>query len=180
MGKKAENKEEDKEPRKGFVARVYPVFVDLTQRYKALTVMLILGLVVLSGYVAVNYVPVSFFPPADKTQFVIDVLLPYGYDLRATDEKVKLLEEKLARMKTTKAAQPKSIFGKENPKLPLIKDYAVYVGRSGPRFFIAVIPQPPKSRMAHIMVTTPQRVVHQACSKGVEEVCQGKNLRRQG
>ena len=146
---------EKPEKKKGVYEVIYSTFVNITQRFKFLTVMTLLGLVVLAGYVAANYIPVAFFPAADKTQFTADIFLPNGYDIHATNEKVKLLEKKLREMQKTKLAQPPGILGKENPKKPLINDYAAYVGRSGPRFFIAVIPKVPKRRMAHIMATTP-------------------------
>lgn len=147
--------EGEKSKSRGVYDVIYSSFVDFTQKFKLITILAVFSLVVLAGYVAKNYIAVSFFPAADKTQFIAKVYLPYGYDIYATDEKVRLLEKKLDELRTTKAVQPPGLFEKEKPAEPLIIDYASYVGRFGPRFYIAVKPEPPKSRMAQIMATTP-------------------------
>lgn len=156
FGKKKENEtnQEDAPKRKGLFERIYSAFVDFTQRFKAVTLLIIFSLLLLSGYLAVYHIPLSFFPAADKTQFVVKLFLPHGYDIHATDEKVKLLEKKLDELRETKLARPPGLFEKESPPAPLIVDYATYVGRFGPKFYIALLPVPPKARMAQIMVTT--------------------------
>lgn len=150
-----ETAEEEKPKRRGAYDILYSAFVDFTQRFKLITILIVFSLVILAGYVAKNYIPLSFFPAADKTQFIAKIYLPYGYDIHATDEKVRLIEKKLSEMRSVKVSRPPGLFEKEKPAEPLIIDYAAYVGRFGPRFYIAVKPEPPKSRMAQIMVTTP-------------------------
>ncbi|MCE1249007.1 MAG: efflux RND transporter permease subunit, partial [Firmicutes bacterium] len=133
--------------------RIYYKFVDLTQRFKAFSLFTLLGLFVASLYMAANYIPISFFPPADKSQFLVNVFLPEGSDIYATRDRVALIEKKLEQMKKEISQEPNGK-GKENGK-PLVSSYVTYLGQSGPRFFIAILPRAPMNRYAHIMVTTP-------------------------
>ena len=157
--KKEEREEKDEKDentkKRSFYGNIYSGFVEFTQRFKFITILIVFSLLALAGFLAKNYIALSFFPAADKTQFIAKIYLPYGYDIYSTNEKVKQLEKKLEEMRKTKVAQPPGMFEKEKPVEPLINDYAAYVGRFGPRFFIAVKPEPPKARMAQIMVTTP-------------------------
>jgi multidrug efflux pump subunit AcrB len=149
-GKSAE--EHKKEP--GTVQKIYSRFVDLTQKYKALSLTLVAFMFFSSLYLTAKYIPLSFFPTADKSQFVVHIFLPEGSDIYATEKKVAQIEKKLEEMKKTVTAGNGGFFHKSEGK-HMINDYITYIGQPGPRFYISLFPRPPQARYAHIMVTTP-------------------------
>ncbi len=62
--------------------------------------------------------PQNFFPSLDKPYFRADVLLPEGYDIRATEHTVRRMEEWLA-------AQPE------------VKRVSATMGSTPPRYYLA-------------------------------------------
>ena len=120
------------------LSNFYYWIIDLTLKLKYLVILLIIGVLVLTGYVAITYIPISFFPPAEKTQFVIDLWLPEGYDLKATEEKAALIEDELMKLKERGD----------------INNYVVYLGFGGPRFFIAISPVAPREYYAQFVINT--------------------------
>jgi multidrug efflux pump subunit AcrB/outer membrane protein TolC len=80
-------------------------------------------------------VPQRLFPTAERNQFIIDVWLPEGTRIEATDATTHRIEAALARE-------------------PLVRNYASYVGASFPRFYYNVNPQIPAPNYAQILVNT--------------------------
>ena len=147
--------DEDKEKESGIVQRIYGRFVDLTQKHKTLSLTLVALMFLSSLYLTAKYIPLSFFPTADKSQFIVNVFLPEGSDIYATEKKVAQIETKLEEMKKTITTGNGGIFGHKSEGKPLIYDYITYIGQPGPRFYISLMPRPPQARYAHVMVTTP-------------------------
>jgi hypothetical protein len=81
-----------------------------------------------AGAWAFRYVPQQFFPNAERNQFVVDVWMPQGSRIEATDTVVKRIEHELRSDKT--------------------------VGQSSPRFYYNVNPQQPDSAYAQFIVNT--------------------------
>ena len=52
-------------------------------------------LAVITGAVVLHHVPERFFPFAERDQFVIDVWLPEGWKVEATEAAVKRIEAEL-------------------------------------------------------------------------------------
>jgi multidrug efflux pump subunit AcrB/outer membrane protein TolC len=77
----------------------------------------------------------QFFPLAERDQFVMDVWLPEGSRIEATDTVVKHIEETLHTR-------------------PEVRSYTSFLGSSAPRFYYNVNPQPPASNYAQILVNT--------------------------
>lgn len=119
-----------KEPSK--FARFYHKAIDFTQKYKAASLISVGGLLVLA-VLASSLVPTSFFPPAGRSEFLMDVWLPEGYDLQTTNSKVKQLEGEL-----------KGLDG--------VESWTSYVGFGGPRFHISVNAEPPKTYYSQMVV----------------------------
>lgn len=87
---------------------------------------------------AVSLIPklgFSFFPSADRDQFTIDVWLPEGRDIRATERAVQKVEKLLAGQKG-------------------IVSYVSYIGQGGPRFYYNVNPEVPTPNYAQLVVNT--------------------------
>ncbi len=140
----------------GGLARIYYGMVDLILKFKLLVLAGVILLFAGSLYVAANYIPLSFFPPADKSQFVLNVWLPEGWDLTGTSRITEQLEGRLKELKDVEAAEKKSplLFWSPPKKLPLVESYVSYLGAGGPRFFIAIAPEADQTRYAQVMVNT--------------------------
>jgi multidrug efflux pump subunit AcrB/outer membrane protein TolC len=81
------------------------------------------------------FVPQQFFPSAERNQFVIDVWMPQGARIEATDAVMGRIEKDLAARKG-------------------IEHYATFVGRSAPRFYYNVNPQQPDGAYGQFIVNT--------------------------
>ena len=113
---------------------VYDRILVVAMRRKALT--LVLGLLaVLAGVALRTMLDERFFPPAERDQFAINVWLPEGSRLEATDAAVRAIEGRLA-------ADPE------------VTAYASFIGRGGPRFFLSFEPALPRPNIAQILVNT--------------------------
>ena len=120
------------------LANFYYWLVDTIIKLKYLVVLIIIG--ILAGTVMIaKGIPISFFPPAEKTQSVIDLWLPEGYDLKANEEKAKIIENKLMELKDK----------------GLVDNYVAYIGFGGPRFFIAISPVAPREYYTQFVINTP-------------------------
>lgn len=87
---------------------------------------------------AITLIPklgLQFFPSAVRSQFTIDVWLPEGRDIRAT-ERV--------------AAHVESILNHQQG----IESVATYIGQGGPRFYYNISPEAPAANYAQIVVNT--------------------------
>jgi multidrug efflux pump subunit AcrB/outer membrane protein TolC len=93
----------------------------------------VVAFVVGLGILAV--VPQLFFPLAERDQFVMDVWLPEGAKIEATDAAVRRIEAVLSKEKQ-------------------VKMYASFMGESAPRFYYNVNPQAPAANYAQILVNT--------------------------
>lgn len=96
------------------------------------------GLATVAALLAVLYIPrlgVQFFPSAQRNQFRIDVWLPEGSDITATEATVEKVE---------------TLLGKQQG----IRSWIAYVGRGGPRFYYNISPEPPAANYAQLVVNT--------------------------
>ncbi len=80
-------------------------------------------------------VPKEFFPNAERDTFVIDVWLPEGSDIEATDRVVKRLEKRLNREKK-------------------VARFSAYVGKGAPRFELGLNPEAQAPNYGLLVVTT--------------------------
>jgi outer membrane protein TolC len=87
------------------------------------------------GVMLFVFVPQQFFPSAERNQFVIDVWMPQGTRIEATDAIMGRIEKELASRKG-------------------IAHYATFVGQSAPRFYYNVNPQQPDGAYGQFIVNT--------------------------
>jgi multidrug efflux pump subunit AcrB/outer membrane protein TolC len=92
-------------------------------------------LAVAAGLGILRLVPQLLFPLAERDQFVMDVWLPEGSKIEATDAAVRRIEAVLKQE-------------------PLVKAYTSFLGASAPRFYYNVNPQAPAANYAQILVNT--------------------------
>jgi multidrug efflux pump subunit AcrB len=100
---------------------------------------LVAGVVIVLFIVSVfgmRFVEQQFFPNSDRTEVLIDVTLPQGTSIEATEVAVKKLEGWL----------------RKQPEAKIVTSYA---GGGAPRFFLAYNPELPNSNFAKLIVSTP-------------------------
>jgi len=95
-----------------------------------------LGLVaVAGGIVLYRLLPQQFFPSAERNQFVVDVWMPQGARIGATDEVMRRIERSLRAHDQ-------------------IAHFATFLGQSAPRFYYNVNPQLPDTAYGQFIVNT--------------------------
>jgi multidrug efflux pump subunit AcrB/outer membrane protein TolC len=126
------------EPRKltplDHMQRYYNKAITWAMRNKR-TVLVSSVLAVVAGIGILLMVPQLFFPLAERDQFVMDVWLPEGAKIEATDAAVRRIE---------------AVLGKEAQ----VRSYTSFLGESAPRFYYNVNPQIPAANYAQILVNT--------------------------
>jgi multidrug efflux pump subunit AcrB/outer membrane protein TolC len=90
---------------------------------------------VAAGAFVLHIVPERFFPFAERDQFVIDVWLPEGWKVEATEAAVKRIEDVLRHEKE-------------------VVNFTSFIGSSFPRFYYNVNPQLPDKNYAQMLVST--------------------------
>ncbi len=116
--------------------RVYTKFMTVAIRFRfvtiAVVVLVFFGVMQLGGYIQS-----IFFPPSDRTQFLVDFYLPEGTDYRVT--KAQALEAE---------AYILSKFKDD------VKNVALYIGEGGPRFQFAASGEQQSPNYAQFMVNS--------------------------
>lgn len=112
----------------------YGVWIKVFMKRKSLAFMLG-GCAFVLGVVLFVLVPQQFFPSAERNQFVVDVWMPQGSRIEATDAVMVRIEKALASSKG-------------------IAHYATFVGQSAPRFYYNVNPQQPDGAYGQFIVNT--------------------------
>lgn len=85
--------------------------VDVLLRFRAVTIVVVVAMFVLSLW-AMGRMPQNFFPQLSKPYFRADVLLPEGYDIEATTERLAQMDEwlrsqpEVKRVSTTAGGTP--------------------------------------------------------------------------
>jgi multidrug efflux pump subunit AcrB/outer membrane protein TolC len=92
-------------------------------------------LAVAAGGFVLHRIPERFFPFAERDQFVVDVWLPEGWKVEATEAAVRRVEAVLREEKE-------------------VVNYTAFIGSSFPRFYYNVNPQLPDKNYAQLLVST--------------------------
>ncbi len=113
---------------------VYNRIIVVAMNWKALA--LAAGVcAVIGGVLVLQHIPQRFFPFAERDQFVIDVWLPEGWKVEATQAAVQRIEAALQHEKE-------------------VVNYTSFIGSSAPRFYYNVNPQLPDKNYAQLLVST--------------------------
>ena len=113
---------------------VYNRVIVIAMRWKP--VALAAGVVaVIAGALVLKHIPQRFFPFAERDQFVVDVWLPEGWRVEATDAAMRRIETVLQHEKE-------------------VVNYTSFIGSSAPRFYYNVNPQLPDKNYAQLLVAT--------------------------
>jgi multidrug efflux pump subunit AcrB/outer membrane protein TolC len=99
------------------------------------TVLISGAAVFLVGLGVLQLVKQQFFPLAERDQFVMDIWMPEGSRIEATDAAVRRVEQAIHAE-------------------PMVKNYSSFIGAGAPRFYYDISPQPPAENYAQILVNT--------------------------
>jgi multidrug efflux pump subunit AcrB len=86
--------EEPTDPYKGFIFTGYKWLLDKAMRFRWITVILLVGCLLVSGW-AFQFVKQAFFPPSTTPMFYMDIQMPEGTHIDDTYEKVRVIEKEL-------------------------------------------------------------------------------------
>ncbi|GAA0247146.1 efflux RND transporter permease subunit [Marinomonas primoryensis] len=86
--------EEPTDPYKGFIFTGYKWLLDKAMRFRWVTVILLVGCLLVSGW-AFQFVKQAFFPPSTTPMFYMDIQMPEGTHIDDTYEKVRVIEKEL-------------------------------------------------------------------------------------
>ncbi len=111
--------------------RYQPALIKALNRPK--TVLVLVFFLFLGSLLLFNFVGFSYFPKAEKPMFFINIDMPQGTGIGATDRVVREVESYLD-------AQP------------LVKNYASNIGHGNPRIYYNVVPKRTRSNHAQIFV----------------------------
>jgi len=113
---------------------IYNRVIVVAMKFKPAAVVLGIAAVAAGAFV-LSHIPERFFPFAERDQFVVDVWLPEGWKVEATESAVKRIEDVLRNEKE-------------------VVNYTSFVGSSFPRFYYNVNPQLPDKNYAQLLVST--------------------------
>src|SRR5512143_1332471 len=123
--------------KKGMLDRLqdkYGILINIFMKRKWLAFTLGIAASVF-GVMLFAFVPQQFFPSAERNQFVIDVWMPQGTRIEATDAVMGRIEKALSSSKG-------------------VSHFATFVGQSAPRFYYNVNPQQPDGAYGQFIVNT--------------------------
>jgi multidrug efflux pump len=92
---------------------------------------------------SMSVLPKIFFPPSDRTYFKMELELPTGTTIEATEAVVSDLESFISRQLQVSDARPQGI-----------RNWVAYVGNAGPRFILSHTPKPSSSNYALLIANT--------------------------
>ncbi|MDO6706632.1 efflux RND transporter permease subunit [Photobacterium sp. 1_MG-2023] len=91
---KTENSEEASDPYKGLVFVLYRKFLEFCMRRAWLTIISLVVMLAASLY-GFTQIKQSFFPASTSPMFMVDIWLPEGTDIRATNDTLKRLQQQI-------------------------------------------------------------------------------------
>jgi multidrug efflux pump subunit AcrB len=111
----------------------YRKSLNFALKNKAVTLLIALGILILSVLLFMNFVGISFFPKAELPQFMIRIEMPEGTDIEKTNEVALYVESVI-------------------DTIPDIKYYATNVGHGNPRIYYNVFSRNFSKNFAEIYI----------------------------
>ncbi|ATW28902.1 multidrug transporter AcrB [Candidatus Formimonas warabiya] len=105
----------------------------------------------LSGFSLKNFVQKEFFPAATRPELLVDMVLPQGASIAATEKEATRLSEYLKKDKD-------------------IINYSFYVGRGAPRFALSVEPLMQNTNCAQFVILTEDIAARERVSKNINQL----------
>lgn len=130
--------------------RIFRSILNWCLNYRKLVIVATIILFCISGYVLSHYVQKEFFPAATRPELLVDMTLPQGSSITATQEAANRLSESLKEDKD-------------------IINYSYYVGRGAPRFVLSLEPAAQNSNVAQFVIFTKDIATREKVSKNIEQ-----------
>ena len=111
-------------------------------KYRWFTVLGCVGMLFIAIQ-GMQYVPKLFFPPSDRDYFKVELELPIGTRIDATESVVRDVESFIA---NSLKVNEQTEHG--------VTDWVSYIGNGGPRFLLTHSPEPTSSNYALMIITT--------------------------
>lgn len=119
-------------PAPGRLLRGYLGLLRLTLRHRGRAVALLMILLA-AGVAAFSYVPAGFMPDSARPQFVVDIYLPQGTDIRRTAERVAIAAQRV----------------REEQDIGAITSF---IGQGGLRFMLTYSPEDPNPAYGQLLI----------------------------
>ena len=111
-------------------------------KYRWFTVLGCVGMLFIAIQ-GMQYVPKLFFPPSDRDYFKVELELPIGTRIDATESVVRDVESFIANSLKVNEQTEQGV-----------TDWVSYIGNGGPRFLLTHSPEPTSSNYALMIITT--------------------------
>ncbi|MHC4414674.1 MAG: efflux RND transporter permease subunit [Planctomycetota bacterium] len=121
------------DPYGGLFFRLYKRFLQFCIQFRAVTILVLVGLMALSIY-GFGFVRQSFFPPSTRPQFMIHYWLPQGTHITETEADLEAIEKHLLTFEE-------------------IEDVSTFVGKGALRFLLTYTPEDANSGYGLLLVT---------------------------
>ena len=121
------------DPYGGIFFQIYRGFLSACLRFRWMTIVVLLGMLVLSGY-GFGFVRQSFFPPSTRPQFMVHYWLPQGTHITKTESELERVEKFLAGVDE-------------------VTQVATFVGQGAPRFLLTYSPEEANSAYGLLLVS---------------------------
>ena len=129
------------------LARVYDRLVRPAIRFRLITLGGTVGLFILAvSLVVTGRIPTQYFPDTRRDQFVVDIFLPEGRPIGATDRVAEQVERLLLELDYGRSSAVEHAHRLDN--------LVTFVGEGSPRFFLSLEPEQPAGNYAMILVNT--------------------------
>jgi len=124
--------------------------ISWTVDHKKAVAFTVIGLFVVSVFL-MGFVKQQFFPISDRPEVLVEVQMPEGTSIEATDAAVAKVEAWL----------------RKQPESQIVTSY---IGQGAPRFYLAISPELPDPSFAKIVVLTPSEKDREALKLRVRQV----------
>ena len=122
------------------------------------TVIVITGLVFVLAVAGFSLVQQQFFPSANRPELVVDLWLPNGSSITASDAQAKRFEKILAADAD-------------------VESFVTYVGTGGPRFYLPLDQQLFNQNLAEFVVTAKSNKARDALQRRLEDITRRRSSR---
>ncbi len=131
------NEEVDEDPYKGWLFTLYRQSLNIAMRFRSVTLLLVIAALV-TAVVGFGQVKNVFFPASNTPMFFVDVWMPEGSDIKATEKLLSRIEADIMQQ------QAKQDFGLTN--------LTTVVGQGAQRFVLSYVPEKGYSAYGQLLI----------------------------
>ncbi|MGV6831649.1 MAG: efflux RND transporter permease subunit [bacterium] len=156
---KAERKESIIDKVIGKLKLYYKNLILIALSYKRLVLFGIIGAFFLSLY-GFGFIAFVFFPDSDRNMITVDINLPQGTRIEATQDIIKGIEDFMTNELMVNDARPNGI-----------TDWSAYIGSGPESYDLGYSPDEPDPSYAHILINTSEFIYNNEMVERLDEYC---------